>query len=322
MMTKKKLLLQTIDLIMLPITVLSAFWFKFIRYHIQGFWFSNSPISKTVLRKIGVFPVVNHYYDSFYSYDNLKDKEFNVRELTGIDLNIDGQLSLLNSFNYNSELMEIERLPKGTLNYSFNKGPFLSGDSEILFNMIRSFKPNRIIEIGCGHSSLMIQHAINYNKKEFTNYTCEHTCIEPYENNWLSELDVKVIREKVEDLPITFFNTLQKNDILFIDSTHIIRPQGDVLFEYLQLLPSLNSGVLVHIHDIFTPRDYLKEWLQKGQLFWNEQYLLESFLTFNLRFEVICAVNYLTNDYFKDISKVCPFLTNDRQPGSFWIRCK
>lgn len=57
-------------------------------------------------------------------------------------------------------------------------------------------------------------------------------------------------------------------------------------------------------------------------LFWNEQYILEAFLTYNSEFEVLCAVNYLKNNYFKEISKSCPFLTIGREPGSFWIRRK
>ncbi|WP_369410476.1 class I SAM-dependent methyltransferase [Pontibacter qinzhouensis] len=57
------------------------------------------------------------------------------------------------------------------------------------------------------------------------------------------------------------FQQLEANDILFIDSSHIIRPQGDVLFEYLEVLPTLKSGVIVHVHDIFTPKDYLNEWV-------------------------------------------------------------
>ena len=70
-------------------------------------------------------------------------------------------------------------------------------------------------------------------------------------------MNVELIREKVEDMDLDIFKSLNRNDILFIDSSHIIRPQGDVLFEYLEILPVLKEGVIVHIHDIFTPKDYL-----------------------------------------------------------------
>jgi hypothetical protein len=123
----------------------------------------------------------------------------------------------------------------------------------------------------------MAARGIHQNHRDDPGYTCEHICIEPYEAQWLEKLDVTTIREPVERLDKSLFRSLEKNDILFIDSSHMIRPQGDVLFEYLEILPILQSGVLIHIHDIFTPKDYLEEWLSQEVRFWNEQYLLEAF---------------------------------------------
>jgi Methyltransferase domain len=317
----RKKLLFLIDFCAIPLTVVSAIWLKLIRKHIVGFWGTRSPFSKYILNKVGVFPIIDHYYEPYYSPEKLKLLKAN-RLLPGIDFRDKEQLALLQHFNYQSELLEISKLPEHILNYSFNKGPFLSGDAEILFSFVRYYKPKRIIEVGCGHSTLLMQHAIAYNKKEDNSYTCTHICIEPFENDWLTKLDVDVKREKVEDMEIPFFQSLNEGDFLFIDSTHIIRPQGDVLFEYLQVLPSINKGVIVHIHDIFTPRDYLEEWLQDGVNFWNEQYLLEAFLTFNSGFDILCAVNYLKNKHFQEISAHCPFLTKEREPGSFWMQRK
>ena len=128
-----------------------------------------------------------------------------------------------------------------------------------------------------------------------------------------------VIRQKVEGLGKAVFAELEKGDILFIDSSHIIRPQGDVLFEYLESLPSLNRGVIVHIHDIFSPKDYLKEWVTNEVRFWNEQYLLEAFLTCNRDWKIIGALNYLHHNHFERLQEKCPFLTKDREPGSFYV---
>ena len=140
-------------------------------------------------------------------------------------------------------------------NFKFyhNNGSYSYGDAEYLYNIVRYFKPSKFIEIGSGNSTLMVRNAVKANQFENKNYTCNHTCIEPYEQPWLEQLDVKLIREKVEHLDYSIFKNLEKNDILFIDSSHIIRPEGDVLFEYLELLPLLKPGVIVHIHDIFTP---------------------------------------------------------------------
>ena len=137
---------------------------------------------------------------------------------------------------------------------------------------------------------------------------------------WLEKTEVTVIRKKVEDIDISFFSELGDGDILFIDSSHIIRPEGDVLFEYLQLLPTLKKGVIVHIHDIFSPRNYKDSWLRDDVLFWNEQYLLEAFLTHNTSWKVIASLNNLHHNHYEFLKKVCPFLTHDREPGSFYLQ--
>jgi hypothetical protein len=137
---------------------------------------------------------------------------------------------------------------------------------------------------------------------------------------WLEQLPLTVVRKKVEDINLQFFSDLDKNDILFIDSSHIIRPQGDVLFEFLEILPSLKKGVIVHIHDIFTPKNYLKQWLEKEVRFYNEQYLLEAFLTHNSQWKIIGALNYLHHNYFENLKAIAPSVTSEREPGSFYIQ--
>ena len=138
----------------------------------------------------------------------------------------------------------------------------------------------------------------------------------------LEGLPINLIKEKVEMLDLDRFKELKENDILFIDSSHVIRPQGDVLFEFQRILPNLNPGVFIHFHDIFTPRDYLNEWIYKERLLWNEQYLLEAFLAFNNKFEIIGSLNYLKHNHWRLLSSKCPVLSQDpqREPGSFWIR--
>jgi hypothetical protein len=167
---------------------------------------------------------------------------------------------------------------------------------------------------------LMAIKAIHRNRKDDPYYECEHICIEPYEMPWLEETGVSVVRKKVEDVELSFFSRLQENDILFIDSSHIIRPQGDVLFEYLELLPSLNRGVIVHVHDIFSPKNYPKQWLVDEVRLWNEQYLLEAFLSHNSSWRIVGALNYLHYNHYQKLKLVAPFLTPEREPGSFYIQ--
>ena len=110
---------------------------------------------------------------------------------------------------------------------------FESGDAEYLYSVIRVLKPRRLIEICSGQSTLLARQAIEENRRHDPNSVCEHICIEPFEAEWLEELNVKVIREPVEMVNKALFRNLNADDILFIDSSHMIRTQGDVLFEYL-----------------------------------------------------------------------------------------
>jgi hypothetical protein len=241
------------------------------------------------------------------------------RSLPGIEWNQEGQLALLNSFNFENELAIIPENYVSDTKFHYNNGSFEGGDAEYLYSLIRVKKPRRIIEIGSGHSTKIAKLAIEKNATLCSDYSCDHICIEPYEMVWLEKIGVEVIRKKVENLEISFFSQLQMNDILFIDSSHMIRPQGDVLFEYLELIPTLKKGVIVHIHDIFSPRDYPEEWIIKENRFWNEQYLLEAFLSCNVEWEIIGALNYLKKNYFGLLKEKLPKLTVEREPGSFYI---
>jgi hypothetical protein len=317
-----KIVISTIDILISPLTLLSSLLLLGVRKFIVGFWedYSYFKISRKIFTSVGVFPIINHYYEPIFSFDKSKKAPGEVRWLPGINMNTEEQLAILSAMDYSQELIAISLLPESRLNYSFEKGPFRSGDAEFLYSFVRSRQPATIIEIGCGHSTLVIQHAISKNREHQQDFICDHVCIEPYENEWLKNLNVTVKKELIELLPLDFFKKLKAGDLLFIDSSHIIRPEGDVLFEILRLLPILPKGVYVHFHDIFTPRDYLKEWMTDGLLFWNEQYLLEAYLSDNPNFKIIGAINYLKHNHYKELNKICPFLTPEREPGSFWIQ--
>lgn len=209
------------------------------------------------------------------------------------------------------------------MRYSFTNDTFAAGDSEFLYNIVRHFKPRRLIEVGSGNSTLMTIEAIRQNQKENPSYVCQHICIEPFERPWLEKLNIQLVRQLVENVDKEVFRSLEANDILFIDSSHIIRPQGDVLCEYLEILPSLKPGVLVHVHDIFSPKDYLDAWLMEDMKLWNEQYLLEAFLSHNHDFKIIGALNFLKYKAPKELSASCPVFgeaPENYEPGSFWMQ--
>jgi len=315
---KKPLRLKTIvDILLSPLTFLSAILLS----NIRKIGLHKMPVSRGIFRLVGVLPVRDHYYEPLFNPRHLRNPLSEDRNLPGIDMNAREQLEILGEFDFNDELLAIPAEKKGDLEFYYHNLNFQPGDAEYLYKMVRFFKPGKIVEIGCGHSTLMISEALRQNRKADGGYACEHICIEPYEIPWLEKLDVKLIREKVELVDKHVFRELNQNDILFIDSSHVIKPQGDVLFEQFEILPGLRSGVLVHIHDIFTPRDYLDKWVLDEVKLWNEQYLLEALLMFNNEFKIIGALNYLKHNFWDEISAKCPILQREpyREPCSFWI---
>ena len=277
------------------------------------------------MMRLGLFPYLDQYYEPLINPKKHLTKPLSQdRNLPGLNLNVEEQLEFLENFDFNEELLSLPlyEIDKNTPHFFYHNEWYSLGDAEYLYNMIRYLKPNRIIEVGSGVSTLLAREAIEKNKFEDSDYTCHHICIEPYERSWLTDLDVKLIRKKVENIKLDFFQQLEANDILFIDSSHIIRPQGDVLFEYLEILPRLQSGVYIHVHDIFTPRDYDEGWIIKHHLLWNEQYLLEAFLSFNNEFKIIGALNFLSVHHREKLGKKCPLFATEKgiSPRAFWMQ--
>ncbi|HEY1038916.1 MAG TPA: class I SAM-dependent methyltransferase [Bacteroidia bacterium] len=300
----------------IPFTFLATLWLKLVKKARPGV------IEDSIFMSLGVLPVQDHYYEPMINpKKHLRKSLSDNRALNGIDLNVKEQLDLLASFNYNDELLKFPKEKTANKEYYYNNTSYAAGDSEYYYNLIRKVKPKKIIEVGCGNSTLMAQNAIKKNKEEDSAYFCKHICIEPYEQPWLEQLGIDVIRKKVEDVDLAFFQQLGKDDILFIDSSHMIRAQGDVLFEYLELIPTVKPGVIVHVHDIFTPKDYPQTWVVDYHLFWNEQYLLEAFLTNNSQFRIIGALNYLKHNHREAIEAKCPILAShpEKEPGAFWM---
>jgi hypothetical protein len=247
-------------------------------------------------------------------------------ELVGVELDEQRQLELLNQISSRFK-DEYESFPEDEAQkpyqYYINNGWFESVDGEILYCMIRHFQPKRIVEIGSGYSTYLSAQAILKNEEESRN-RAELIAIEPYPDETLRRgfpgLS-RLIPTKVENVGLEEFIRLKENDIMFIDSSHILKIGSDVQYEYLEILPRLNKGVIVHIHDIFLPMEYPKKWVQQLHLFLNEQYLLQAFLAFNTAFEVLWAASYMHLRCPAKLEEA--FGSYNREtvwPGSFWIR--
>jgi predicted O-methyltransferase YrrM len=305
------------DLALLPVILLVSVPLKLFR-KLGG---RRLPLSRQLFRRVGIWPLRKNYYDPLFDPRDLSVPLNAPRSLPGINWNTEEQLRILQEMDYVEELKSfLKKDNRGPLRYSYDNGSFLSGDADYLYSFIRLNKPRRVIEIGCGNSTLLIAEAVRRNREADAGYECAHTCIEPYENPWLAQLNVKLIRERVERLGIEPFLELQGNDLLFIDSSHIIRPCGDVVFQIIEVLPRLNPGVFAHIHDVFSPRNYLSEWVVELGFLWNEQYLLEAFLSQNGKFKIVGALNYLHHNHYEKLAAICATYDKSREPGSFYIQ--
>ena len=185
------------------------------------------------------------------------------------------------------------------------------------YAMIREFQPKRIVEIGGGYSTLVSTRAA------LRNGATRVECIEPEPPKFLTEKLVglnRLIVSPAQDVPLEIFESLENNDVLFIDSCHVSRIGSEVHRIFFEILPRLQPGVLIHFHDIFLPWDYPRHWLKDLKIFWNEQYLLLAFLMFNEAFTPLLANHYLLRQQLTDLQRAFPFLPRWDKAGSFWMR--
>lgn len=264
-----------------------------------------------------------HFYEPIPDTQDLEEKNWErTQELIGIEMNEATQLHLLRDvFPVFKE--EYERIPlesSGATNvFYLNNGRFEGIDPMIAYGMVRHFKPRLIIEVGGGYSTLLLAQAARENG------SATLLSIEPYPENFLLQTAAagitSVLSQKVEDVDLSAFSSLAADDCLFIDTSHVVRTGGDVNFLFLEVLPRLQPGVIVHVHDIFFPFDYPREWVIDLHRFWTEQYLLQAFLTFNPEFEVLVSAAYLKACHPEELKAVFP-TCEPWEGGSFWMRRK
>ena len=237
-------------------------------------------------------------------------------KLVGIDMNDSVQLDLLrNHFSkFRSEYESISAEPPPDQVW-----PFSGPDALVAYCMVRHFRSRRIIEVGSGSSSLVLGQAAAKNNDSTL------ICIDPFPGELLRKGSIpalqSLIESRVQDVELEFFSQLEAGDILFIDSSHTVKVGGDVNYLFLEILPRLKPGVIVHVHDIFFPFDYPRDWMVEKFRFWTEQYLLQAFLIFNSEFEVLMANSYLNHYHLSDFKAAFPNLRR-WESGSFWMRRK
>ncbi len=246
-----------------------------------------------------------------------------------VDLNREGQIAF-----FREALSKHARLPfpqheeKGW-RYHIDNGMFCLSDAFTLSAVIRKFEPKRIVEVGSGFSS-----AVMLDTLERQGLKAELTFVEPYPERLYSVLTesdrqrTTIHEKRVQEVPMSVFETLGDGDLLFIDSSHVAKVGSDVTFLFLRVLPRLRPGVIVHVHDMFYPESYPASWILRGRA-WNESLFLRAFLVGNRDFQVLAFNSFIAREcpeLFRD--EFPAFLGNQTSGGiemgaggaSFWMR--
>lgn len=205
--------------------------------------------------------------------------------------------------------------------YYYDNPFFACHDGSVLFSMLLEFRPRQIIEIGCGFSSALMLDT----NDQFFGGALELTLIDPQLETVSRTFEphgatrATLLPHRVQDIPIELFGRLDANDILFIDSSHVLKTGSDVNYYLFEILPRLKPGVLIHVHDILYPFEYLTEWALDEKRSWNESYALRAFLQYNDSFEIVYWNNFVFHRLTDDLARLMP-LCMKNEGGSLWLR--
>jgi hypothetical protein len=270
----------------------------------------------------GYHVMPSDYYTPIPDTDRLDDAVWDWRLRSfAFDFRPDEQLELLKRLKlFRSEYVHLAAVPGPDGQPLGTWTSFGPVDREVLYAVVREYKPARVIEVGAGASTFVTGRALLANAEEGRPGTL--VSIEPFPHPGVREAPglSELIVERMQDLPAAFFDVLGAGDILFIDSSHVYKTGSDVQYQFTRVLPRLAPGVLVHLHDIFLPSEYPRQWVVDRHIFWNEQHHLESFLAFNSAFAVRWASSYLHLTRPDDLTLAFPgYLPAHEWPGSFWM---
>jgi len=276
---------------------------------------------------VHILPV--HYYSPIPASRSLNSRKAGwnrERAFTGVDFRLAEQLALLPKLReYAVECHH--QFPYAEI-AAIGYGPgYGETEAAALYAMIRWLRPSRIIEVGSGVSTFYSVKALARNVRE-SGRRAEIICVEPYPSDKLRALDVPgvvtvdVKQEFVENLDPSFFLALTADDILFIDSSHTVRINGDVTYLYLDVLPILNRGVCIHIHDIVFPYQTVPNDHPFFDMFhlWRETDLLHAFLINNDAFAIRLCQSYLHYKAQSELKQTFGDYPANDIPASIWLQ--
>lgn len=272
-------------------------------------------------RAHGLHITPNHFYSPIPDAPSLSPDVWSTcSELPGIDMNEAGQLQLMDECfaGFTETFRGFAHGPVADeLTFTYDNDQISGPDPMVLYALLRTLRPARVVEVGAGFSTLMTRRAL------LENGTGQLDCVEPYPRAFLARAVEglgTLHRTPVQQVPMELFTSLGEGDILFIDSSHVSKLGSDVNHLFLEVLPRLAPGVWVHVHDIFLPCDYPRMWTEEMQFFWNEQYLLQAFLIGNADFCVRYAVGWMGRRHPERMAEVFPGWALGLGGGSFWMQ--
>jgi hypothetical protein len=279
------------------------------------------------VEKWGVHIIPVTYYDPIPDRKELDKRDSlweNESEMPGVNLNESKQVEFVQKVfpAYREEYKFPLKKTQNPTEYYLENGNFGTIDAEVTHCMIRHLLPEKIIEIGSGNSTRLMARACLLNKERSGKETKLFT-VDPYPDDIVAGGFpglIKFTKEKAENLPLDFFLQLNPGDILFIDSSHVVQTGGEVNYLFLEVLPRLKPGVIIHVHDIYFPREYPKVWMFKYQRFCTEQYLLQAFLAYNHAFEVLFSNSFMHLHHKQELKDSFPSYDGTDWPSSFWMK--
>lgn len=241
-------------------------------------------------------------------------------EISGIHLNLSQQFEWINILNaYYPEIPYVEQPTEGK-RYYYENEYYSYTDAITLYSFFKKLNPKKVIEIGSGFSSAAMLDA-----RDQLQYNTQFTFIDPYPERLRSVLftsdihNTHIISKQIQDIPLEFFDSLEVNDILFIDSSHVMKTGSDVHQNLFAIIPRLKSGVYIHFHDIFYPFEYPTNWIMNGTN-WNELYALRAFLMYNEFYSMQFFSHYLHTMHESKFEQAPK--TRKNYGGNLWLKKK
>jgi predicted O-methyltransferase YrrM len=242
----------------------------------------------------------------------------------GIEWDLDAQFEVLERIAPPCrELLDVPAaMAPGPPSYHWRNDFWSGADAIFHYGLLRDLKPRRVVEIGCGWSSLLMAKALARNEAEGA-ATAVVDQIEPYpRRELLSALPgAWNLHETIlQRAPLELFESLEDGDVCFYDGSHVVRTASDVVWFFFEVVPRLRPGVVVHLHDVFWPFDYPDEWIFDRAQTWNEQYMLQAFLMYNDRFAPLLCNMAVLVAFPEGAASLFEGLPVELGGGSVWLR--